>query len=71
MLENTMKVSIPVMIDVYFDIDGEDQSEVDMNQLRNDTAQAIVASIDADAMVDCITDKTSWCIQGLAVSLSE
>lgn len=66
-----MKISIPIMVDVYFDIDEEDQPEVDMDQVRKNTEQAIIEMIDTDSMVDFITDETGWCIQGLAITIPE
>lgn len=66
-----MKISIPIIVDVYFDIDAEDQPEVDMDQLRNNTEQAIMQILESDTIADCITDETGWCIQGLSVTIPE
>lgn len=66
-----MKIRIPMMIEINFDIDTDDQNEVDINQLRNKTINAIFETVSTDSMVDYITDETGWCVTGFSVTSEE
>lgn len=69
-----MKIRVPVMVEVHFDIDDEDRDDVDTVKLAKQTGQSVLKvfrSEDLDWMVDQITDETGWCITALSVTLQD
>lgn len=70
-----MKITVPLTIEIYFDIDEEDLKDVDPKSLTEDAQYAalevIHQDIIADEIVEAITEHTGWCIRALALSTPE
>jgi len=67
-----MKITVPLTIEIYFDIDDEDLKDVDPKALAEDAQYAaldvIHQDIITDSIVEAITDHTGWCIRALSLS---
>jgi hypothetical protein len=66
-----MKISIPVTVDVYFDIDAENQSEINVNNLCKQIRTIVSQSIDTDTLCDNIQDEIDLDLASVDVSILE
>ena len=62
-------VTIPVTVDVEFDVDD---SEISAEELKQDARYAVIdviqTDIVADSIVEAISDYTGWLITGMTLS---
>ena len=70
-----MKITIPVTVEVSFDLESDGsttpEDQIDPRDVRRAVESVLHTDIVTDSMIEAITDGTGWCIGSFSISTEE